>query len=111
MDNNKRILHMNDNTKAAVEKASVWAEKVGKEVVDKLDEGLDYLRRFSGGTEEHWATHLNLDICYDPDRPSFIATVYKRVEGDPDDHPNGLKAYMTIGMIYRPNEEEWSFHS
>lgn len=111
MDINTRILHMNDNTKVAVENATVWAEKVGKEVVDKLKGGLDYLRTFTGGGEDQWQTHIYTDLGYDPNSPSFIATIYKRIEGDSDDHPDGLKHYMTIGMIYRPSSQEWSFHS
>jgi hypothetical protein len=112
MDNNKRILHMNDNTKVVVEKTTVWAEKLGKQVVDRLKDGLDYLRTFTGGGEDKWMTRLSLDVPFDPECPSFIATIYQRLEQqNGHDHPDGLKAYMTIGMIYRSSSQEWSFHS
>jgi len=109
MDTKDRVLHMNDHTREAVEKATVWAEKLGKDVVEKLHKGLDYLRTFSGGSEEHWKTHLMLDVPYNEDEPSFIASILRRAEPWKDsDHD---EFFFQIGMIYDSHRKEWSFHS
>ena len=109
MDTNDRVLHMNDHTREAVEKTTVWAEKHGELVVDKFRRGLDYLRTFSGGSEEHWKTMLTLDVPFHEDSPSFIATILRRAEPWTDsDHD---EFFFQIGMIYDSNAKEWSFHS
>ena len=90
-----------------------WAEKLG--LTEKLEAGLEYARTFSGGPEEDWATYIGVDGNIEPESRSFIFTVYKRVVKAPDDGDwlmrDGLRHYMTIGMIWFPQDNEWSFHS
>lgn len=109
MDTNNRVLHMNEHTRDAVEKATVWAEKLGKDVVEKLRSGLDYLRTFSGGPEENWMTTLTLDVPFKEDAPSFIGTIFRRPE--PTDINQDNEFFFQIGMIYDEKRQEWSFHS
>jgi len=88
-----------------------WAEENG--YTQKLNDGLEYARTFSGGPESEWCTYIGFDVPHTADGKSFVFTVYRRVEKQPDsDHYHlreGLKHYMTIGMIWYGTE--WGFHS
>lgn len=107
-----RILHMSDKTREELEKVRAWADKEG--LREKLEEGLEYLRTYSGGPESDWRTELCLDLPWRLDDPCFIGNICRRVPWMPElaaYEGTALRRFMTIGMIWRRHEREWSFHS
>lgn len=104
---------MSDIVQEAMPRIRTWAKAKGVE--DKLDKALEYCRTFSGGPESDWKSHLHADMCFDEKRPSFTCAVCRRVEPVPDARDyatrEGLKHYMTIGMIWHDGDQDWSFHS
>lgn len=104
---------MSDLTAQHVERVKQWARENNLE--SKFNEGLEYLRTYSGGSERGWKTVLCIDTpCSEHDK-SFIAHIYRRVDGDVWGSQvvggERLSHFMTIGMIYSQRYGDWSFHS
>ena len=107
-----RILHMSDRCREYLDKVRGWCKDEGIE--DKLDKALKYLRTFSMGCEDEWKSELMLDLPHHEESRMFICTVFRRIpkEGaDYSDDVSGLRHYMTLGMVWREDEKDWSFHS
>lgn len=86
-----------------------WTRNESDELYGKLQDGLDYLRTYSGGPESEWMTRLYLDVPWSRSEPSFIGVICKR---DPSRVGTaGLVHFMTIGMIWDRISRSWSFHS
>ena len=120
-------LEMREICYQALLKTIAMAVAEGPSVVEKLVTALSYLRDFGNSQRDGWEqeseawvgkmrrrrrrrrTILNLDL------PSsdhcFVATMMRR--RDPiDRYGDGeWRGSITIGMIWREPEKEWSFHS
>lgn len=103
-----RVLHMSDDTKKLIEKVELWASMHG--ISSRLENALYYLRTFSGGPERDWKTYICPDMFFNPEKPSFIASVYRRRRNN-QQCEEYLAHYMTIGMIYNESQQDWDFHS
>lgn len=106
MQSDDRVLHMSDVVASRILVIRDWASKHG--ALETLNEGLDYLRRYSGGPESDWKTMLFLDTPRNEDCKNFIASIYRRRR---DSSGETLAHYMTIGMIFDDRTNTWSFHS
>lgn len=107
-----RVLHMSDRCREEFEKTRLFAVKEG--ILNQFLDAYNYMRTFSLGPERDWKSELSLDMPHHSGSHMYICTIYRRVpreEAEYGDEVGGLKHYMTIGMVYRPEEKNWSFHS
>lgn len=113
LQSNDRVLHMSELTAQHVERVKQWARENNLE--SQFTEGLEYLRTYSGGGEQSWKTVLCIDTPYSEHDKSFIAHIYRRVDGGALGSQvvgdEMLSHFMTIGMIYSQRYGGWSFHS
>lgn len=103
-----RVLHMSDRCREHLEKARAFSIVHG--IHAKFLEGIEYLRTYSGGPEEDWKSELYLDIPLHQEDWSFMCQISRRIPSR-DGGQESLRGLICIGMIWRKDDKEWTFHS